>query len=292
MRTVADYFSSDINQALYHYTGVGSLVGMSKSKSLWASNIYYLNDSKEITHACDVLSGVLEIRLAFFKDTNSPLEFEFLNQINAWINSFRTNRYNIFIFSLSEVPSLLSQWRSYTPHGKGVSIGFSPDMLKALAESSKLRIAQCLYNEKEQEELLRSLLEKLLITFRQESPHIDITQAPARQGYYPLLEKFRGEILQVLSIIKHKAFQEELEWRLISPYFPSYISPMIKFREGASMLVPYIELPLGMPSPHFSSVILGPSLHPNLSMSALSMFLSNQGLCNNTINCDIPYREW
>lgn len=290
MRQIDDFFSINIPQTLYHYTGVGSLLGMAKTKSLWASNVYYLNDSKEILHACDVLAKVLRPRL-IDKNIQSP-ETTFLKQFQEWVNSCRIATYNIFVFSLSEEPSLLSQWRSYTPHGKGVSIGFSQPLLSAIAQNSSLKIAKCLYEIHEQEEVLGSLIQKLLITFRQEHSTIDITKAHPSQCYHPFLEKFRGDVLQVLSIIKHKAFEEEREWRLISPYYPKYTVPTIKFREGASMLMPYIELPLGESKPYFASVILGPSPHQNLSMSALSMFLSNQSLCNITENCVIPYREW
>lgn len=290
MREIDSFFCAEADRTLYHYTGVGSLTGIAKTKSIWASNVYYMNDSAEITHACDVLEDVLLPRMAF-GDPNST-EVEFLKQFKSWVSACRTTTFNIFVFSLSEVASLLSQWRSYTPHGKGVSIGFHPDALNDLAQSSQLRIAKCLYEREDQEKAIKSLIDKLLITFRQELPTIDTTKEPLSQCYHPFLEKFRNDVLQVLSIIKNEAFKEEREWRLISPYYPKYTLPVIKFREGASMLVPYIELKFGESRPIFEKVILGPSPHQNLSMSALSMFLSNQNLCNQTVNCGIPYREW
>lgn len=290
MRQIDEYFSDDVNKTLFHYTGVSSLAGMAKTNCLWASNIYYMNDSAEITHACDVLKNVITPDFAF---GNPPaIEVEFIRQFREWVSACITTTYNIFVFSLSEEPSLLSQWRSYTPHGKGVSIGFSGTSLKAIAQTSNLRIVKCLYEKNEHEEILRSLLDKLLTTFRQEQPIPDASKAHPTQSYHPFLEKFRQDVLQVLSIIKHGAFREEKEWRLISPYYATYTIPTIKFREGASMLVPYIELPLGESKPYFETVILGPSPHQNLSISALSMFLSNQKLCNRTENCVIPYREW
>jgi hypothetical protein len=290
MREVDSFFLEKVDRILYHYTGVGSLLGIAKTEALWASNVYYMNDSKEITYACDILEEVLGSLLA--SGTYSNPEVEFLKQLKDWISLCRTTTYSIFVFSLSEKASLLSQWRSYTPHGKGVSIGFAPEILNNLVQSSRLRIAQCLYKKVEQVEVIRSLIDKLLTTFRQELPIIDTSKAHLSQCYHPFLEKFRGDVLQVLSIIKHKAFQEECEWRLISPYYPKYTLPVIKFREGASMLVPYVELKFGKSRPIFEEVILGPSSHQNLSMSALSMFLSNQSLCNRTVNCVIPYREW
>jgi hypothetical protein len=290
MQQIEQYFSQNVDSTLYHYTGVGSLMGMANTKCLWASNIYYMNDSKEIVHACNVLENVLRARLAFGNPESS--ETEFLKQFQNWVNFCRTTTYDLFVFSLSEESSILSQWRSYTPHGKGVSIGFPKDLLDSVMQKSNLRIAKCIYKTHEQEQILSSLIEKLLRTFRQDESTINLTQAHPTQSYHPYLEKFRSEVLQVLAIIKHKAFEEEKEWRLISAYYPMYTIPAIKFREGASMLVPYIEIPLGESKPYFEKVILGPSPHQNLSMSALAKFLSNQNLCGRTENSVIPYREW
>lgn len=219
MREIDSFFSEVVEKSLYHYTGIGSLLGISKTKTLWASNVYYLNDSKEIIHACEVLDQVLMPRITV--GTPNDPEVEFLRQLQAWVGFCKTTTYNIFVFSLSEVPSLLSQWRSYTPHGKGVSIGIAPDVLNELAKDSNLRIAKCLYESHDQLEVISSLIEKMLITFRNELRNIDKSKAHPSQCYHPFLENFRGDVLQVLSIIKHKAFEEEREWRLISPYYCS-----------------------------------------------------------------------
>lgn len=290
MQQIEQYFFKNIDKTLYHYTGIGSLMGIANTKCLWASNVYYMNDSAEIVHACNVLESVLRSRLAF-GDSEST-ETKFLTQFQEWVNDCRNTTYDLFVFSLSEEPSILSQWRSYTPHGKGISIGFPKGLLTNIMEISNLRIAKCIYGENEQREILESLIEKLLITFRQDEPEVDITKAHPTQYYHPYLENFRNDVLQVLAIIKHEAFEEEKEWRLISPYYPMHTIPAIKFREGASMLVPYIELPLGAKKPYFGKLILGPSPHQNLSMSALSKFSRNQNLCGNIENCVIPYREW
>jgi hypothetical protein len=234
-------------------------------------------------------------------DKNDP-EYIFLDQFQTWVNDCKHTTFNIFVFSLSEEPSLLSQWRSYTPHGKGVSIGFSPKAISSIIGNSNFRIAKCLYEKSEKEEALGGLVANMLETFRQEQPTSDASQAHPSQCYHPFLERFRGDVLQILSIIKHSSFKEEREWRLISPYYSSYkapeinysshMVPEIKFREGASMIVPYIELPFGESNPKFDEIILGPSPHQNLSMQALHMYLSNQELCKHIKNCSIPYREW
>ncbi len=291
MRQVDDFFSPTANRTLYHYSGIGGLLGIVENRKIWASHAYYLNDSKEILHACGVLGGVLSESASDYENDGR----EFLAQFAQWLETFRTNTFHIFIFSLSEQRSLLSQWRSYTPHGKGVSLGFSSLSLNRILMSSGFRIAKCLYKREQHVELMKSLLGKMLVTFRHRLPHLDTTRWHPSQKYHGFLEEFRGDLLQILSIIKHSAFEEEREWRIVSPYFPKYTVPQIKFREGASMLMPYIEIDLsadGGDHELFDEVVLGPSQHANLSMSALSSYLSNKKASSKSSNSDIPFRKW
>lgn len=290
MREVESFFHQAAPTELFHYTGIGAVLGMAKTRSAWASNAYYLNDSQEVLYACKILDEELKPRLVFGDQSSS--EVKFLNQLGKWVNSFRKTYYNIFIFSLSQERSLLSQWRSYTPHGKGVSVGFSPEAISKIAQNSQAVLAKCIYTREAQGEILRGLIEKILITFRQRESTINLSLEHPSNHYFKFLEEFRNDFLRVLCVIKHPAFEEEKEWRLISPYYESYVVPAIKFREGASMLVPYVEFPFPPVGQVFETVILGPSQHQNLSMSALAMYLSNQGLCSTTVNCTIPYREW
>jgi hypothetical protein len=288
MRTIDSIFVTEVTIPLYHYTGIGSLLGIASGDSLWASSISYMNDSKEIVHACETVENVLRARLVFGEKNE---ELRFLNQLLEWTTSCSKVAHTIFVFSLSEKPSLLSQWRSYTPHGKGVSLEFNPSKVNEIARTFEMKIARCIYETVEQEKVIGILIEKLLVNFRKELPTMDISNKPLTQCYYSFINQYTSEIFQVLAILKHSAFQEECEWRLISANIPKFKDPRLKFREGASMLIPDIELPLGS-RPFFSNIILGPSQHQNLNMSGLSMFMSNQGISPKLTNCQIPYREW
>lgn len=42
------------NEILYHYTDQNGLCGIIVSKKVWATNIYYLNDSEEFKAAADL----------------------------------------------------------------------------------------------------------------------------------------------------------------------------------------------------------------------------------------------
>ena len=134
MKQVDDFFSPTAHKTLYHYTGIGGLLGIVETRKIWASHAYYLNDSKEILYACDVLRKVLS---QYISDHQND-EREFLEQFTKWLETFRINPYHIFIFSLSEERSLLSQWRSYTPHGKGVSIEFTPAIIEKIRQKNDI----------------------------------------------------------------------------------------------------------------------------------------------------------
>jgi len=177
------------------------------------------------------------------------------------------------IFSLTEEGNLLSQWRSYTPHGKGISIGFPHQLLIQKAKQQDLRIAKCLYDKEDQLGVMSDLLERMQISFSKEKSSIDVSKYDPTIKYFNYLEKFRGDILQVFALIKDPSFGEECEWRIISKYYEKYTVPEIKFREGASMLVPYIEIKIGNKKKAewlFERIIMGPTQHNNLSHSALS----------------------
>jgi len=291
MRTIDEVFSKEPKVTLYHYTSINGLIGISESKKIWATHIYYLNDAAEITHARDIISKETSKRI----DSSRGVEKYFLQQFFEWLKRFSNTPYHLFVVSLTEEGNLLSQWRSYTPHGKGVSIGFEPKALMRKVNAQNFKIGKCLYLANEQNDLMSDLLDRMLITFHDEKQSYDSSRFHPSQKYYGVMEKFLGEILQVFSMIKHPKFSEEKEWRLVSPYFPKYTVPEIKFREGASMLVSYIEVDLDDirdKETLFEEVYLGPTPHVELSMSTLSSFLSNKRVCNKTINSDIPYREW
>jgi hypothetical protein len=206
-----------------------------------------------------------------------------------WIGQLRgdTNR-SVFVFSLSESESLLSQWRSYTPHGKGVSIGFDSELLKSMGGSSGFRLAKCVYDAGEQLELLNDLFEKLWVTARQQ-PFNGRPYAPL-PPHTNIFDLYASDIYQVLALIKHSAFREEKEWRLISPLHHDLAN--CEVRLGKSMFVPYLPIDLGDRNPTFSRVVLGPSPHRDLSMASLWAYLSKEKISSAVIDCKIPYREW
>src|SRR4030067_1963071 len=98
MRTIDDILETHPQTILYHYTSLNGLLGIVKSRSLWASNIFYFNDASEITYARDILKRVITES----KESVGKKEKCFLCEFYAWLDSFGITIYQFFVYSLTE----------------------------------------------------------------------------------------------------------------------------------------------------------------------------------------------
>jgi hypothetical protein len=97
-------------------------------------------------------------------------------------------------------------------------------------------------------------------------------------------------ILRVLALIKHQAFSEEKEWRLVSNHFADLTNA--EFRPGSSMLTPYLPWELPKDEWLFESILLGPTPHPVLAMQSLRAMVTKNKLAKTVLDTEIPYRVW
>ena len=260
------YFNTEPSDSqLFHYCNQDGLMGIVKDKKVWASNILYLNDSQEFEYACTLALNILSRKskipnpLENYPDIPSIARGSLLEMLhNAYKNftDFQKFHYDfltsmikglhesaqkspIFVFSLSEEKDLLSQWRGYCPRDGGFSLGFDLKQLLPRLEKNKFRIAKCIYNEIEQEELVEKLLKKPL-----EFIEIHDLADPANLSeYVKALNYFIRKFNEIAPVLKHKSFKEEEEWRIISPRTEKIYND-IEYRKGKSIFVPYIKIPI------------------------------------------------
>lgn len=105
------------------------------------------------------------------------------------------------------------------------------------------------------------------------------------------LAVFAAGFFFVAPVIKHQAFSEEQEWRLVLPA-ASVWDPRMRFRDGGTLLTPYLSIALSSPPP-IRTVFVGPTPHPDLEARATSGLLTTSGLPEAKVqNSTIPYRLW
>lgn len=122
-------YSEHPTDVLYHYTSLDAIDGIVGSKSLWATDIRYFSDAAEMRHTVELLRFEIGQRIDQ-KGSNAKM----LGQFREWLSHRLTAGHMLFVASFTANGNLLSQWRGYCPHGRGISLGFNPELIYNCAE--------------------------------------------------------------------------------------------------------------------------------------------------------------
>lgn len=294
LQPLFDHLQLRPTQWLHHYTGVDTLLSMVKSDkpAFWLSAISYLNDSKELMHGHDLM--LKRLNDYNFMATQNQAAIPFLKIFADILGLKRNTNSHMYVMSFSEAANSLSQWRSYTPHGKGISMSFDFTQGNDFLALCNLHLVQCLYDEHEQLSLIDALIEHTVHAFSSffedhEWPQ-SITDLPTED------DKFKNRYQHALStgykifaIIKHPAFKDEKEWRLLAQNTNAVTE--IDYRSGSNMLLPYLVAPVDLEG-YLERITIGPTAHKELAEDAIAGLLRKHNLHISYAHSDIPYREW
>lgn len=278
---------------------------MVRDRTLWSTNIRYLNDSAEFEYTTNWVREILARR--FFKNDYDSPDTRLLQRA---FDMFPET--TVFVFSMSEHGDQLSQWRGYCSPYSGFAIGYRRAELEEFAFENGFDLTACLYDTKSQSEQLTSLVDTAYDSFptHDVSPsdfgslsperqvEVEIERARklgAEEGEIPgevvtSLAEFWASVMEVAPKFKHPSFREEAEWRLIARD-TSTSRGGLEFRAGRRYVVPYITLgPL--PKEAIGQVVVGPSPQQDLALRSVSECLDHYELEDaEVIRSTIPYRE-
>ncbi len=310
---------------LFHYTTAAGLMGIlgspqNKGLSLWATDIRYLNDTSEFQLGLKLGREVMGELLVAETDNTRKKVLQCIQEDIEKIND------PVFVVSFSERDDTLSQWRAYGGES-GYSLGWDFDALKAQANQNQKPyqwlLAKCIYDQEAQRKAMTGILmhhleqcfcpDGMLHCLLDLRP--DLTE---EMQFNAVILAMRSVIRRYAATFKHKGFQEENEWRLISPWplkfddamienlleaLPAihpkvYQAQGIKYRPGRSGIVPYVEFSLSAQNDTNSllaSITVGPNQHPILAKDATySLCMSKNVLIDpaRIHSSGIPYRSW
>jgi Protein of unknown function (DUF2971) len=281
----AEHLRQPTPDFLYHYTSQDGLLGIIESGSLWATAISYLNDAMEFALPLGLIRDRLfdelqsrEMQAAHFAKTD-PARASRANQrkdrarvFSRFVTPLDT-RSPLCVTCFCANGDLLSQWRGYAGDGYGFSLGFIPSILKAIASDSGFLLGKCIYDPDLQKKIIAEGVEYLMTT---------TPSGRLEEGTY------FWTVMTYGAFFKHLAFEQEQEWRLVSP------DPANShFRRGKSMIIPYASLPINsVENLGLDHAFVGPSPHMALSTRSAEDML----LCNNidviVHPSSIPFRNW
>ncbi len=276
---------------LYHYTTQNGLLSILKDRKIWTTNILFFNDSKEFNHT-------IELALDFLDRSEGIIEKDLHKTVDHLFSDPQAP--DVYVTSLSAMKDQLSQWRAYCPNLGGFNIGFDTEELVELGKAQGFVLLPCNYDLQQQKEIIRNSISITCDSFNQQ-----LASNPRPEGEFDLdsFLKLAGETrinyaLQLLLIapyFKHPKFEEEKEWRFIF-YQKKPNEKEVCFREGASMVLPYVEFELSAASDNplpIKEIIIGPTPHKDLSKKSVEKLVIKHGIQScDVVLSDIPYRAW
>jgi hypothetical protein len=242
---------------------------------MWMGRCLDTNDSEEITFAVEVLDS--HLRDVF---SSAPNLAEIRGQMNNMVMSIPNS---IHFCSFTKNPDLLSQWRGYAPDG-GVAFGFSFKQIRAISLHCGLYSRPVEYNYEVQQIIIDPIAKKFVDAFSRDGEE---RNKRANQAFV--------DFLRVAPFIKHEAFAEEEEWRIVyMPHGASPLSPehMVVGGKGRSVVKMPIQIESFQPSFLFGSIHTSPSDDPILDIERVKSILNKHNLNSHLIaGSGIPYQR-
>lgn len=267
-KIVSDYLK-DLSPAppefLYHYSSIDALYEIISNKLIRASNLFYLNDSKEFKLGIDIARELLEKKVNQTLSNNTAIN-------NALESIRRANKCPVYAISFTEKNDDLSQWRGYCPPQGGYSLGFSAELLRSRADALGFILCRCIYEPDEQKRLVQKVIDDAFSEF--EKMEISDYETEINSQLDFLLY-----ILPLASLLKNPSFESEAEWRLLSIPIGER-NKDIRYRPHRSLLVPYLEFILAEDKQplRLDKVIIGPNSYPVLAQLSIRGFLESASL--------------
>lgn len=291
-----------VPHVLYHYTSADGLIGILSAKTIWMTDLRYMNDLSELQYSRELVEKRLVTRLDVTE--LSEIQRDFIRRISSSFDPFHFG-FSVFSASFCEEGNLLSQWRAYRGRGGGYAIGFDFfHLLRMLSRPCVLR--RVVYEEKEQVRLIDSAIDEFLNVLQAESETRSVEQVAG--SFLPeLCRAFGSTIGQFLFCFKHPDFKEEREWRLV--HFASVNptsdrgSDVPRFRSYDGNVIPYY--PVGFEKAialsrddtygHVFPIVdlmIGPTINADLNQESVKLLLLslNPDISPNIRRSGIPLR--
>lgn len=242
------------SEFLYHYTSANALISIILNRKMWASDIEYMNDSREGRVAKDILEDLIRKRQEFQK----PLDDYVRGFIDWFLNSGRAT----FATSFSDSGQKnLTLFRTYGPADGGYNIGFPEDYLKSIP---KVTFVKCVYDlelqRREVTDFFKNLIEVISDIRKQESNPIEARKVLSQNT--DLWHQFAA----LNARFKPSEFESESESRIC---FYGVKKENVRYRASArgNVIIPYIEVELPN-EPIEVAVNLGPNTNHGMALSS------------------------
>jgi len=283
--TIKTMHPGEIIQApemLWHYTNADSLESILTTKSIYSTQFNYLNDPSEIKLFARIAQHIASQRS---KDLPTIKENELIETPEqykaAWWNIIKdldeiliSNP--ICVTCFSESNDLLGQWQAYADNCKGYAIGISTEWLnnQTISEGFPFRLLKVIYHPKEQIKLISRVLD--LVIDEASSILSEVEEKDLEETLNLMIDLIRKLAAEISPIVKHPAYSDEREWRLLS-----FGNPMnVRSVKGNFVQFNTINLNDTRKGHPFREIRIGPGNNTKIEKPAIGVLLEKLGLKN------------
>jgi hypothetical protein len=273
---------------LFHYTSLDGILGIHRDEALWATSVQYFSDSSELRHAIEIFDRRIDFLIG-----NDLAPKDVLTQLRVWLRSpLYLRDASLYAICFTERRDSLSQWRGYTPLGRGICIEFLASDVIEYSKAHSYKLARCIYDYGQKTKIVEDALDVLV----KEALSIGPSGADSSRSYFVAFDALQQDLLRIAVTFKDEAFADEEEWRAVLKHDGSTDAPTIKYRVGKGTLIPYVSYPLKHPAAGSFGVWnlwVGPTPSPDLSKAALKSLFAGQIRCGRypVMSSRVPYRE-
>jgi len=263
---------------LFHYTNAHGFHGIMDSGEIFATHISYLNDSSEYVHLIDIMRRAIDLLKT---DTPDIHQTEPIRTVVNYLDSFSSEHIpQVYVTCFSSEENDLGQWRAYSGGEGGVALGFRPENLIVAAGIKGANLYQVVYDDNLKIQLVMSILRFGMQEYKRVAE--DVESARKTEYLDQWLIEFVYWVAMLAPTLKHQAFQQEKEWRLITRADYKTKIELVPTSAGFKLR---IRLPLRAAMEHpidtrmpVSEVWIGPSPNTQLINQALDLYLKRKGM--------------
>ena len=262
--------------AIYHYTDAAGLTDILESGLLRASDLLYLNGSREMRYTYRLIREQLRTRWS----AADPVLGEFCVQAETALDPRNWDR-NLFLACFCEDGDALTQWRAHSREG-GYALGLRTIALDSVGvRNHRAALRRVIYSVDRQKALIERMLDRATNVARQVAVQPAAEQDAAS---VTLFEFLADHALELAACFKAPAFQQEAEWRLAVALDTSFAGEgtwQVKFNVEAGHPVAYVELDIspkaGSSKSPVAEVVCGTLDRGTLAARSIGLLLKSRG---------------
>lgn len=241
--------------SIYHYTDLNAVKSIIESSKLRLTDSRYLNDIKELSDGFSYIYEAIEKNnwsKSLIAQKVQAINF-IKNSMHEYLN-YGTEEESVFVCSFSNVPDLLSQWRSYGMF----AIEFEEQDLK----SDDFNLSVCTYSKDDKHNKSKLAVNNAIIGL--EKFAINNNGQIFGDAY-----DFVSNLVEIAATFKDSGFSEESEVRHFRILENTDAS--VKYRIKDNVLIPYLEKEFFLPA--IKAIHVGPVPNRELVINSLEQYI-------------------